>query len=160
METSAQTSISHQNDPKVGAGILLRTLRFAGEHSPRPKIGDTCWVHYEGFVWEDSDSNNGDLPLVEMKKFDSSRQRKQPLKLKLGEGHVMEGWEVALPNLKLNELAEVTIPHLYGYGEQGYPPKIPGKATLVFRMEIIKIESSTSSPSSLSWWRKVFKRVR
>ena len=85
-------------------------------------------VHYEGFL-EDG------------KLVDSSRRRNQPLQLKLGEGHVMEGFEVALTNMEVQQLAEVTIPHLYAYGEQGYPPKIPPRSTLVYRMELLKAGS-------------------
>ena len=54
----------------------------------------------------------------------------------------MEGWEVALVNMHLGQVAEVTIPHLYAYGEQGYPPKIPPRSTLMFRMEVLKIVST------------------
>ena len=81
--------------------------------------------------------------------FDSSRKRNQPLELKLGEGHVMEGWEVALTHLQVGQLAEVTIPHLYAYGEQGYPPKIPPCSMLVFRMEVVKI---TPKPKGKRFW--------
>ena len=75
-------------------------------------------------------------------KVESSKDRNQPLSLKLGQGHVMEGWEVALVNMHLGQVAEVTIPHLYAYGEQGYPPKIPPRSTLIFRMEVLKIIST------------------
>jgi FKBP-type peptidyl-prolyl cis-trans isomerase len=49
----------------------------------------------------------------------------------------MEGWDVALRDLRLRQKAEVVIAHPYAYGEAGYPPKIPPKATLLFRMEIV-----------------------
>jgi len=88
--------------------------------------GSSRKVHYDGFL-EDG------------KQFDSSRSRNQPLQVKLGEGHVIEGWEVAVANMQEGQFAEVTIPHTYAYGEQGYPPKIPPRATLVYRMELIKI---------------------
>ncbi len=34
---------------------------------------------------------------------------------------------------------QVTIPALYGYGEQGSPPVIPGGATLVFVIDLVKV---------------------
>lgn len=135
-----------QNDAKQGAGILIRTIR-AGS-GVKPKKGDICevnsncdhhcglWqqnltlahqVHYEGFL-EDG------------RQFDSSRDRDQPLQVKLGEGHVVEGWEVALRHMEIGQIAEVTIPHLYGYGELGYPPKIPPRSTLIYRLEILRVK--------------------
>jgi len=120
-----RTTSQQQEESKKGAGILIRTIK-EGSGKP-PKKGDICEVHYEGFL-EDG------------RQFDSSRERNQSLQLRLGEGHVMEGWEVALLHMKVGQLAEVTIPHLYGYGEQGYPPKIPPRSTLVYQLEIIRIE--------------------
>ena len=94
-------------------------------------------VHYEGFLQDD------------MSMFDSSRKRNQPLQLTLGDGFVMEGWEVALGHMQVGQLAEVTIPHLFAYGEQGYPPKIPPRSTLLFRMQIVRI---TPKPTKRFPW--------
>jgi len=113
-----------END-KVGAGILIRTLK-KGTGTTHPQRGDYCLVHYEGFL------EDGTL-------LDSSRARQQPLKFKVGAGLVMEGWEVAMVNLVEGQEVEVTIPHLYAYGEQGYPPKIPPRSTLIFKMELLLI---------------------
>ena len=135
-------------DPKLGAGILVRTLQQAAADGPTPQKGDTVLVQYEGFL-EDSPTqsfcsskhcNNNDCPL--------------PLSIIIGEDHVMEGWQIVLPHIRLNQRVEVTIPHLYAYGEQGYPPKIPSRSTLVFTMEIIQIDSSRrlARNKRTTWW--------
>jgi FK506-binding protein 1 len=149
-------------DSKQGAGILIRTLpsrppRPAEASSPtcstsplpsspqqveqqRPQKGDTVLVTYQGFL-----ETNREQP------FCDSRQ--QPLSIVVDDGSnsnfVMEGWQLALPQLSLHQPVEVTIPHLYAYGQEGYPPKIPPKATLVFIMEIVKI---IPGPTKRRWW--------
>lgn len=38
------------------------------------------------------------------------------------------------------EKRKLVIPSELGYGSSGAPPKIPGGATLVFNVELVKIE--------------------
>mmetsp|Transcript_31830 Transcript_31830/g.52460 ORF Transcript_31830/g.52460 Transcript_31830/m.52460 type:complete len:145 (+) Transcript_31830:63-497(+) len=124
-------------DPKQGAGILIRTLQHPPNASDanadqtnarnmKPQKGDTCLVQYQGFL-----ETNLDTPFC-----DSGNQ---PLAVVIGQPTVMEGWQLALPCLSKHQKVQVTIPHLYAYGEEGYPPTIPSKATLIFTMEIIQI---------------------
>lgn len=40
---------------------------------------------------------------------------------------------------------EMYIPYELAYGEQGSPPKIPGKSALVFTMEIIEVKGEGKS---------------
>lgn len=39
--------------------------------------------------------------------------------------------------MKKGEKATLKIQSAYGYGDAGSPPKIPGKATLIFDVELI-----------------------
>ena len=54
--------------------------------------------------------------------------------------HVLEGIEVAVQSMCVGQRVEATIPALYGYGHQGFPPRIPPQATLVFKLELLGIE--------------------
>ncbi len=51
---------------------------------PSPKNGQTCVVHYTGWLWEDG---------AKGKKFDSSVDRGQPFEFSLGMGRVIKGWD-------------------------------------------------------------------
>lgn len=42
--------------------------------------------------------------------------------------------------MRLGEKADLIIKAEYGYGENGSPPSIPGGATLIFTVELVKIE--------------------
>jgi len=83
-------------------------------------------VHYSGFL------EDGSL-------FDSSVERGQPITFPLGQGHVIQGWDEGIALLKVGEQAQFIIPHELGYGEQGHPPVIPQKATLIFDVELVEV---------------------
>jgi hypothetical protein len=58
------------------------------------------------------------------------------------------GWDVLTPlvvcmdslvGMCIGEKRRLTIPSGMGYGDHGAPPSIPGGATLVFEVELLKI---------------------
>jgi len=73
-------------------------------------------------------------------KFDSSYDRKQPFEFVLGEGEVISGWDLGVLGMKEGGKRKLTIPSDLGYGAQGSPPVIPPNATLVFEVELLKVE--------------------
>ena len=52
-------------------------------------------------------------------------------------GQVIKGWDQAVAQMSLGQLARVTIPYHLAYGERGIPPTIPAKADLVFEIELL-----------------------
>lgn len=89
-----------------------------------PAENETCLVHYEGRL------EDGTI-------FDSSYERDDPLELNVGAGMVIKGWDLGIAKMKLGEKAELYIKSDYGYGDSGSPPKIPGGATLIFKVELV-----------------------
>lgn len=92
-----------------------------------PKAGETVEVHYAGWL------EDGTL-------FDSSYTRGDPARF--GVMQVIKGWQEGLQLMKEGAVYKFTIPADIGYGERGSPPKIPGNATLVFHVELIKVIDS------------------
>jgi len=110
---------------------LQREDIVVGE-GPQAETGDAVKVHYTGRLFK----NN--------KKFDSSRDRKEPFSFTLGKGAVIKGWDQGVVGMKVGGKRKLTIPYDLAYGEKGKPPKIPAKAALVFDVELVEIEGKTA----------------
>ena len=94
--------------------------------------GDLVRVHYTGWL----DGFNG------IKKFDSSYDRRSPLKFTAGVRQVIAGWDESLiTNLKVGGVRKVIIPPNLGYGARGAGGVIPPNATLYFIMELVSVNS-------------------
>jgi FKBP-type peptidyl-prolyl cis-trans isomerase len=76
--------------------------------------------------------------LTDGKLFDSSYLRGQPYQWTLG-GGVIEGWTEGVQLMKEGGKAIFVIPAELGYGKRGSPPAIPPDATLVFQIELVKV---------------------
>jgi peptidylprolyl isomerase len=90
------------------------------------KAGDMVSVHYTG-------------TLTDGKKFDSSHDRGEPIKFKLGEGRVIKGWDEGIAMLKIGDKAIFTIPPAIGYGDRDMG-SIPPNSTLIFEVELMGVE--------------------
>jgi FKBP-type peptidyl-prolyl cis-trans isomerase len=100
-------------------------------------------VHYTGWLYDPS------APEQRGKKFDSSRDRKQPFSFPLGAGHVIKGWEQGVPGMKVGGLRRLVIPPSLGYGARNIDNGlIPPHSTLLFEVELLGLESVTLTPQA------------
>lgn len=88
--------------------------------------GKAVTVHYVG-------------TLTDGKKFDSSRDRGKGFSFKLGAGEVIRGWDQGVAGMKIGGVRKLTVPPDLAYGDRGFPPVIPARATLVFEVELLSI---------------------
>jgi len=97
---------------------------------PSPTKGQTCVMHYTGWLWE----NN-----AKGKKFDSSLDRGKPFEFPLGMGRVIKGWDEGVATMKVGGKRTLLIPAALGYGDRGAGGAIPPGATLLFEVELLKL---------------------
>ncbi|HEX9803631.1 MAG TPA: FKBP-type peptidyl-prolyl cis-trans isomerase [Gammaproteobacteria bacterium] len=88
--------------------------------------GQTVSVHYTGWL------ENGS-------KFDSSKDRNDPFRFRLGAGQVIRGWDEGVQGMKVGGTRKLTIPAQLGYGARGAGGVIPPNATLIFEVELLEI---------------------
>jgi FKBP-type peptidyl-prolyl cis-trans isomerase len=62
---------------------------------------------------------------------------KNPLKIRVGRGLLIPGWDEALQKMHRGEKWLLIVPSEMGYGVLGKPPAIPRNATLVFEIELL-----------------------
>lgn len=98
-------------------------------------------VHYTGWLYDPA------APDHHGRKFDSSRDRGQPLSFPLGGGRVIRGWEQGIPGMRVGGQRRLVIPPSLAYGSKGAGNGvIPPDATLVFDVELLAVETVTHTP--------------
>lgn len=78
--------------------------------------------------------------LTNKTKFDSSYDRGEPFSFNLGAGQVIQGWDQGVVGMRVGGKRKLTIPSDLGYGSRGAGGAIPPNATLVFEVELLKVE--------------------
>lgn len=116
---------NYPNAEKTASGLLY-VIEKPGT-GKQAKAGSTVKVHYTGKLTDGS-------------KFDSSLDRGEPIEFPLGQGRVIKGWDEGIALFKEGGKGTLIVPHDLGYGERGFPPVIPAKATLIFDIELIEVK--------------------
>lgn len=103
-------------------------------------VGDTAVVNYTGKlptgkVFDTSvkeEATKGKLPVDPMRKY-------EPIRIPVGQGKVIPGWDEGLQLLNKGAKAIFVIPSSLAYGEQGAQNVIPPYMPIVFEVELVNI---------------------
>jgi peptidylprolyl isomerase len=97
-----------------------------------PKQGQTCVMHYTGWLYE-----NG----AKGRKFDSSVDRGRPFEFPLGMRRVIPGWDEGVATMKVGGKRTLIIPPALGYGARDVGNGlIPPNSTLIFDVELLDVK--------------------
>ena len=98
---------------------------------PSPVTGQTCVMHYTGWLWVNEAKGT---------KFDSSVDRGSPFEFPIGRGRVIKGWDEGVSTMKVGGKRTLLIPPQLGYGDRGAGNVIPPGATLLFEVELLGVK--------------------
>ncbi|WP_414570355.1 FKBP-type peptidyl-prolyl cis-trans isomerase [Nostoc sp. CCY 9925] len=121
----ASDTMSDANAVTTSSG--LKYVEIKEGTGATPERGQTVEVHYTGTLEDGT-------------KFDSSRDRGQPFKFKIGVGQVIKGWDEGLSTMKVGGRRNLIIPPELGYGPRGAGGVIPPNATLLFDVELLGVK--------------------
>jgi FKBP-type peptidyl-prolyl cis-trans isomerase len=107
---------------------LVYTEFEEGSGAGPPSPGDALTVHYTGTLEDGTE-------------FDTSRDG-NPFVFFLGQGEVIEGWDLGFASMKEGGHRKLTIPPGLAYGAEGAPPDIPANATINFDVELLQIDTA------------------
>lgn len=130
VETQKQEENLNQNKKNIMdiQGMKVEILKEgSGEEA---KTGNLVTVNYTG-------------ALINSTKFDSNVDPKfghvEPFQFTLGENRVIQGWELGVLGMKVGEKRKLTIPPELAYGNRAVGNVIPANSTLIFEVELLKI---------------------
>ncbi len=119
----ADQSNKLENSEITASGLTITDL-VIGE-GDQAQGGQTVTVNYTGTL------DNGE-------QFDTSIGR-APFSFPLGAGRVIKGWDEGVEGMQVGGKRKLIIPPELGYGSRGAGNVIPPNATLIFEIELLKI---------------------
>lgn len=117
-----------ENGKKEGVTTLPSGLQYKvieEGKGAQPTLESTVTVHYKG-------------TLVDGKEFDSSYSRNEPATFPVK--GVIPGWTEAMQLMQEGAKWQIVIPSELAYGERGAGPVIGPNSTLIFEVELIKVQ--------------------
>jgi len=119
LESNTQNTVEEKKQGVVIQEVVVGT----GESA---ESGKRVVVHYTG-------------RFIDGTVFDSSVTRGEPFQFVLGVGQVIPGWDQGILGMKVGGKRILSVPPELGYGATDYGP-IPGGSTLIFEVELLKVE--------------------
>ena len=112
----------------TASGLQYKVMKEG--NGAQPKSTDNVTVNYRGTLMDGTE-------------FDSSYKRGQPATFPVA--GVIKGWTEALQLMKVGSKYQLFIPPALAYGEHSPSPQIPPNSLLIFEVELMNVQPSTTS---------------
>jgi len=103
--------------------------------------GDTAYVNYTGHTLNGKVFDSSIQAVAMAAGLQQPNRTYEPIKVAVGQGNVIKGWDEALLLLNEGSKATLIIPSALAYGDQGAGETIPAYTPLVFDIELVKIKA-------------------
>lgn len=114
--------------------LVVDDLVVGDGHAAVP--GDALVVHFIGADWDTAAT------------FDATWDRGTTYRFTLGDGRVIDGWDIGLEGVREGGRRLLIVPPDLGYGDRGSAGRIAPAATLVFVVDVIEIEPGVPGTST------------
>ncbi|XP_064420335.1 FK506-binding protein 15 isoform X2 [Latimeria chalumnae] len=131
-----QVCLAKYNSSPTLDSVLTQELLLGD--SQGVETGDSLEVAYTGWLYQSY--SFGQV-------FDSNVNKDKLLRLKLGSGKVIKGWEEGMVGMKKGGRRLLFIPPALAYGSQGVASRIPPESTLIFEVEVKRVKFTRDSGS-------------
>jgi len=130
-------------DQKLTVKTTLSGLKYVVTKpslKPKPVNGDTVFVNYVGHTLEGKVFDSSVEAVAKMSGLQQPGRTYEPIKVTLGQGQVIKGWDEGLLLLNEGSKATFVIPSALAYGPQGAGDDIKPFTPLVFELELVKVK--------------------
>ncbi|XP_029115502.1 FK506-binding protein 15 [Scleropages formosus] len=129
MDFCKQVCLAKANSVLSLDAVLVQDLVLGEGQSV--ENGDSLEVAYTGWLLQNH-------AIGQM--FDSNLNKEKLLRLKLGAGKVIKGWEEGMLGMRKGGRRFLIVPPSLGYGSQGFANRVPADSTLIFETEIRRVK--------------------
>ncbi|XP_013927047.1 PREDICTED: FK506-binding protein 15-like [Thamnophis sirtalis] len=137
VEFGKQLCLAKYNSSLSPDSVVCQDLLLGD--GPAVEVGDALEVSFTGWLLQ-----NSALGQV----FDSNVNKEKLLRLKLGSGKVIKGWEEGMLGLKKGSKRFLIIPPALAYGSQGVANRVPPDSTLAFEVEVKRVRLAKEAASN------------
>lgn len=131
-----EVCLAKVNSAATVDAVVLQDLSLGEGQSV--ENGDSVEVVYMGWLLENHTCGQ---------MFDSNQNKDKLLRLKIGAGKVIRGWEEGMLGMKKAGRRLIVIPPDLAYGSKGVPNRVPANSTLIFEAELRRVKFSKDSGS-------------
>ncbi|KAG7383823.1 hypothetical protein PHYPSEUDO_003306 [Phytophthora pseudosyringae] len=123
--------------PTANGGVLKKIIK-EGELGGKLRLEEGCptFVHYVGRLMDGSifDTTRDTIDGKHVGGTDD------PFEFQLGREKVIKGWDIGVATMNVGEIARFVIAPEYGYGHEGFAPKVEPDETLDFEIELLNFK--------------------